>query len=224
MREAKLYGRAVSREGKVWPGFSRGLHVIEPFDLPLDWLRFSAIDFGTRNPFACGWAVELPHRVILPSGKVLPDGSLVFYREHYQAEWTLRQHSEVMHESAGWVYDAESQRWQPGDAAEHMEMVWADPEDPQQLLQLVIDYDIDAVSAIKAVLAGIDVVADRLQPDADGNPGVFFFDTLHNHIRELSNYAWATGSTKKDQPNRPRKKDDHTCDLVRYLLMGHSRY
>ena len=225
MRDAKLYGRAMARVGRVWPLFEPQVHIVPPFDLPSDWTRFRAIDFGTRNPFVCLWSVLTPIRTILDDGRLIPEGSLVVYREHYQAERTLRWHAERIHELEGWVLDEARAEWRIADDSERIEMTWADPEDAQQLLALVHDHDIDAVPALKAVSAGIDVVATMLGPHgADGLPAIFFFSTLTHTGRELGGYVWAEGTQKKDQPNKPKKKDDHCCDVVRYTAMGVSRY
>ena len=223
MREAKLFGRAVSREGLVWD-FDPRIHVVPRFAIPEDWLRFRTIDFGTRNPFACLWFTRSTSAIYLDDGRTIPDGSIVVYREHYQAERTLKHHAARIHELEGWEYDAELELWTPGPDAERIELSWADPEDAQQLLALVHDHDIDAAKALKAVSAGCDLVAEYLEVDETGAPRLFFFDDLRHTLREVPAYAWVNGSSKTDQPNRPKKKDDHTCDCVRYGVMGIHRY
>jgi len=226
MRDAKLYGRATSRQGRVWPRYSRQVHAIPRMDLDPSWTRFRAIDFGTRNPFVCLWSCLTGSRVILDDGRIIPEGSLVFYREHYQAEQTLKWHAARIHEAEGWEWDADrGEHVLPEEGAvEAIEMTWADPEDAAALMSLVRDYDVDAVPALKAVSDGIDKVSVRLQAAEGGTVSMFFFDDLPNTLREVPGYVWADGSRAADAPNRPKKKNDHTCDCVRYTAMGESRY
>lgn len=216
---AKLYGLAVQLEGLVYPEWSRNVHVIPRLRIPPHWLRFRAIDFGTRHPFVCLWGA-LAREPIELGGRKIPAGALVLYRAHHRAEWTLRQHAEVIRTAEGWVL-GEDGRWRPGPGGvERIEMTWADPEDPQQLLQLNEEHDLDATPAIKAIRAGIDAVSERLQPHIDGLPSLYVCEDLADFIREIEGYVWADGSRKSDQPDRPRSKDDHEMDCVRYMAIG----
>lgn len=205
---ARLRGEFVALEGRVYPQFSRGVHVVEPFEIPADWLRFRAVDFGTRHPFVCLW------------GALGPDDQLYIYREHYQAERTLAHHAGIIRYAEGWVPQGDGWAVPDDGQIEDIELAWADPEDPQQLMQLQLDHDLDFVPAIKAVAHGIDVVSERLDPEQLGGPALFFFANCVNTIREHEGYLWADGSKKADQPDRPRKKNDHTCDAVRYMCVG----
>jgi phage terminase large subunit-like protein len=217
---AKLYGRAVQLDGLVYPEWDRNAHAVPRFPIPPLWLRFRSIDFGTRHPFVCLWGAiaKAPHT--LPDGRRIPAGALVLYRAHHRPEWTLRQHAEVIRTAEGWRQEPGSGRWKREPTTETIEMTWADPEDPQQLLQLNEEHDLDASPAIKAIRAGIDAVSERLQPHVDGLPSLFVFDDLVDFIREIEGYVWAEGSAAKDQPDRPRSKDDHEMDCVRYMAMG----
>jgi hypothetical protein len=217
---AKLYGRAVQLDGLVYPEFDRNVHVVPRFPIPRHCLRFRAIDFGTRHPFVCLWGARLKEPVQVGPRRI-PAGALVLYRAHHRAEWTLRQHAEVIRTAEGWVQDAGTGKWRPGPAGvEQIEMTWADPEDSQQMLQLNEEHDFDATPAIKAIRAGIDAASEMLQPHLDGSPSVYVMEDLVDFIREIEGYVWAEGSASKDQPDRPRSKDDHEMDCFRYMAMG----
>lgn len=214
---ARLRGEFVVLKGRIWPAFSRGTHTIEPFEIPRDWPRFRAIDFGTANPFACLWATLAPRRHVLPGGRVIEDGTLIVYREHYQAGWVLSQHVTAIRLAEGWDWvnapDGSGILAPVGDVDE-IDMTWADPEDPQQLATLNVDYDMGATPASNAVAAGIDRVSARLQAGT-----LLVFTTCPHTIREVEGYQ-----RKPDRSGivteAPLKKDDHTCDAVRYLTMG----
>lgn len=59
-------------ENMAFPEFSRnGPHVIEPFDIPRDWYKFRAADWGYASPFCCLWmAVNYENQIFV-------------YREYY---------------------------------------------------------------------------------------------------------------------------------------------
>lgn len=57
LAEAKLYGRFVVLEGRIWQAFDRATHVVDEVVIPAEAGVFGrGIDFGTRNPFVHLWA------------------------------------------------------------------------------------------------------------------------------------------------------------------------
>lgn len=65
------YGIWDSFEGQVFTELSQTVHGVEPFDIPPDWYKFMAFDWGFSKPFAVGWyAVDY-------------DGVIWKYREWY---------------------------------------------------------------------------------------------------------------------------------------------
>ena len=67
-RQAMLYGDWNAFEGAFFPEFSAQTHVIRPFALPNDCVRFRALDYGL-DMTACLWLA------------VMPDKRIVVYRE-----------------------------------------------------------------------------------------------------------------------------------------------
>jgi hypothetical protein len=57
--------------GAYFSEFSRGRHVLEPFDIPKDWRRFTATDWGSARPFWTGWfaIVQREMRVRTPPAR-----------------------------------------------------------------------------------------------------------------------------------------------------------
>lgn len=87
-------------EGAFFPEFSEARHVIAPFQIPDDWLRFRSADWGSARPFSVGWwAVagddyrygdaqrisEIAEREGGVGGRRFPRGALIRYREWYGA-------------------------------------------------------------------------------------------------------------------------------------------
>lgn len=216
--------------GKVW---DRSLHVVPRFRLPESTPLFRTIDFGTRHPFVCLYGGVLDHSIQLPNGRVLLDGTLVLYREHYKAGWELARHVARMRELEGWTRkepdpDRDPTRrpdleWMedPGNPVEQFETTWADPEDIQQILQLNRTYGITTNKAKKAVKAGIDLVTALLSPDATGEPRLVVMEDLVETIREIEDYMWVDKVDPEGVLREvPSKRSDHTCDCVRYMAMG----
>lgn len=70
-RRQMLYGDWDVIEDSAFPDFRKDVHVIEPFEIPRDWLRFRAADWGFNSPFCCLWfAVDY-------------DDNIYVYREFY---------------------------------------------------------------------------------------------------------------------------------------------
>lgn len=80
----ELEGGFVAFEGLVYSEFKHETHVFEPFEIPEDWQRVRAIDYGYTNPFVCLFAA------------VDNDGRIYIYDEHYEAKQLLDYHAEMV--------------------------------------------------------------------------------------------------------------------------------
>ena len=80
------WGKWVSAEGLIYPGFDPAVHIVDRFAIPKDWTTWVSVDFGFNHPFVAQiWAEDGDGRLYLvlqpqePSGdprrgKELPDG------------------------------------------------------------------------------------------------------------------------------------------------------
>src|SRR5438874_55701 len=57
-------------------------HVVRPFEVPAEWMRFRSMDWGSAVPFSVGWWAVVQDD-FETDGRVLPRGCLVRYREWY---------------------------------------------------------------------------------------------------------------------------------------------
>ncbi len=198
-RAARSHGEFVVLEGRVYQ-FLRHLHVVPSFVPPPEWPRFRSWDFGTRNPTSVGWyALDTL------------DDVLHKYGEHYQPDWTLSQHAAQVKAMTG-----------------EDRIVWtvADSADLGARLALARDHGIETIPSVKDVRAGINAVAERLRPDANGRPHLVIHDNCPNTIREFDNYVWAKRGGNKDQPDMPLKANDHAMDELQYMCtqLARSQY
>lgn len=65
--------------GTFFDCWNRDKHVIQPFTVPREWVRFRSFDWGSARPFSVGWWA------IAEGDTDLPRGAIVRYREWYGA-------------------------------------------------------------------------------------------------------------------------------------------
>ena len=215
-RKALLYGEWDIFDGQVfteWKNSSFGLktrrwsHVIEPFDIPKEWRRYRAFDFGYSKPFAVSW-YAVDH-----------DGRAYNYRELYGCTGT----PDV------------GIKWTAQKIADEIRTIEEKEEKGQQIIGIAdpaiwnntgsIDGSIADMMEKRGVyfekgnhdrLAGKMQVHYRLAFDDDGLPMIYFFNTCKNIIRTLPQLRY--------DPVRPEDVDtgqeDHLYDALKYFLMS----
>lgn len=82
---AWLEGDWSAVEGAFFDRWSDTQHVVQPFEVPADWLKFRSADWGSAAPFSIGWWAVVGDLFRTPCGKWLPRGAIVRYREWYGA-------------------------------------------------------------------------------------------------------------------------------------------
>jgi phage terminase large subunit len=82
-------GNFVASEGLIYKEFNAGVHVCDPFTIPMHWRRVRAIDYGYTNPFVCLWSA------------IDEDGRLVIYDEYYRRRDLIENHARKIKERKG---------------------------------------------------------------------------------------------------------------------------
>lgn len=199
-------GEWVAAEGQVYEQWDSAVHLIDRFEVPADWARYWAIDFGFTNPFVCQfWAED-------------PDGKLYLYREIYKTQRTVDEHAKM-------ILELTKDEPRP-------QRVIAD-HDAEGRATWSKETGLPSSPAKKDVVEGIQAVQRRLRDrrlfvmrdsvyerDADlvdlGRP-IGFAD-------EILSYIWAhKGVTDPKIQEEPVKADDHSMDAGRYLVMDRER-
>lgn len=192
-------------------------------DIPENWPRFWAVDFGFVNPFCCQMWAETP------------DGQLVLYREIYHTHKTVDQHAADIMACVS-VADP-SHVGRRGDVASSGR-IWTEPKpkavvcdhDAEGRATLAKELNLPTRAAGKKVKEGIERTQVRFRRRADGKPGlVFLRNALVRRdqdladakkptctVEELPAYIWdiRDGGKTKDEPV---KENDHGADTMRYL-------
>lgn len=173
----------------------------EEFSLMLKhWTFFNGVDAGYNNPTAWLWAA------------VNNDGVVIVFDEHYASGMLVKDHAEIVKETnRKWGIDP---IYNVGDPSMFN-------SDPLTGTSVGIEYTLAGVPIIPGnndVNVGLQVVATAFK-----NHTLFFTSNCEKSIWEHSRYRWATYSSrvlaeKRNVQEKPNKKDDHTCDTVRYML------
>lgn len=218
--------------GMIWDMWDRDVHIYKRDEvgiLPPAWKRFESMDHGRRNPTAWLWWV------------VDPEGNLIVEDEYYVAGKLPTDHAISV--SAKRAMISPGIRYGPA-------MTGADSFRQDHSGKTVAGEYFDAARIVLSpandnVEAGLLRVAEwmtrsesrtfpkwhpwagTLGPDGKGSPKLFVSDRAEHLISEIPDYRWddlsPSSEENRDQPEKPRKKDDHACDALRYGVMSRAR-
>lgn len=222
--DAWLYGDWNVVTGAFFEEWRSALHVVRPVELPSEWVRYLAMDWGSARPFAVYW-------IAVSDGSLpeFPRGALVVYREWYGVQYST---DGTVKANTGLKLTAEQvglgilERW-PRD--ERLDMGVLDPAafanhggpSIAERMMSVQDENGRRVQFHRAdntrvgprgAMSGWDGVRARLVGDEDGRPMIYFFSTCVHAIRTLP--------ALQHDPMRLEDVDtdgeDHAGDAIRY--------
>lgn len=206
-REARAHGKFVQIGGLIYKEFS-DRNIVRPFIPPKDWLWLAALDHGHNNPTAWGWFA------------VAPDGRIVLFDEWYKSGHIVSYHAQKVHQ-INTVHEREPDYYVGDPSIRNV-----DPITGTSVLIEYVNYGIPIVLGNNDVKAGIDLVKKKIiglgEPPANV-PTLYVTSNCINTIREHQRYRWAKYTTRRaiqehNKKEEPVKKDDHTCDMVRYAI------
>ena len=193
------------KEGAAFTEFDRSIHVVEPFDIPNNWVKFRACDYGYGSKSGVLWFA------------VAPDEQLIVYRELYVSKVLATDLAEmVMDLEAGdgnikyGVLD--SSLWHKrGDTG---------PSLAEQMISKGCRWRPSDRSRGSRV-AGKNEIHRRLQVDEfTEEPRLVFFDSCTNTISQLP----AIPLDKKNPEDIDTHSEDHLYDALRYGIMSRPRF
>lgn len=206
-REARAHGKFVQIGGLIYKEFSHR-NIVKPFIPPKDWLWLASLDHGHNNPTAWGWFA------------VSPDGRIVLFNEWYKSGHIVSYHAQKVHELN--ALHGRQPEYYVGDPSIRN----VDPITGTSVLIEYVNHGIPIVLGNNDVKAGIDLVKKQIigLGDPPNNlPILYVTENCVNTIKEHQRYRWSKWATRrgnedKNKKEEPVKKDDHTCDMVRYAL------
>ena len=203
-RKQLLDGNWDIAEGAAFSEFNRAVHVVEPFDIPKDWTRFRACDYGYGSFSAVLWFA------------VAPDESVIVYRELYVSKVLAEDLAEMVLA----LEHGEQIRYGVLDSSCWHKRGDTGPSIAERMIMKGCRWRPADRSAGSRV-AGKNEVHRRLQIDQfTGNPRMVFFNTCVQVIADLP-----TLPLDKANPEdiNTKVQNDHTYDALRYGLMSRPR-
>ena len=202
--EARRQGKFVQIGGLIYKMFDPNKHVIDEFQVPIDWLHVAGMDHGFSNPTAWIWAA------------INGDGRVVVYDEYYVSGKIVREHAYAVHEinkRHGLVPE-----YNVGDPSIRN----VDPITGTSILLEYMEYGIPIVLGNNDQKAGINRVARYLE-GVSGVPQLYITRNCTNLIREIARLRWSQWANRKSRDDKNKKeeqhkKDDHAADALRYLI------
>jgi len=198
--ESRRYGKFIQAGGMVYPEFDQQIHVIDPFEIPLEWQDNISIDPGLKNPLSAHWyCVDF-------------DGNVYVVAEHFQAGVEVSEHARKIKDICSRL------NWKSSNNG--MITALIDSAAQQRTLassKSVVDLFYNEGILVnpkvnKDLFSGISVVKRYLK-DGEGKAHLFIFKNCVNLISELKSYWWGNDDA-------PIKRDDHCLDELRYYLMS----
>lgn len=178
--------------GAFFDCWSNDRHTIPPFTIPEDWTRFRAMDWGSAKPFCCYWFAVVPDDTEhAPTGRILPRGCLVVYREYYGMR---PGEPNVGIKAPAEEVGAEISRLERGEKVAYGVLdpaAFASDGGPSIAERIKKGggpsfRPADNKRLGKAgAMGGWDQLRSRLIGDADGRPMIVFFDTCTHGIRTI---------------------------------------
>ena len=199
-RKQFLEGNWEAFEDSSFPEFNKDVHVIKPFDIPRNWMRFRACDWGYSSPACCLWiAVDFDNNLFvyreLYTKKITAD---LFARKVLEAEQGEYIRYGVL-DSSTWARRGdigpsiaetmilEGCRWRPSDRSP------------------------------RSRVAGKLEIHKRLRPEEEtGYPSLFILDNCVNLIRTLPMLP----VDKNNPEDVDTHAEDHAYDALRYGCMS----
>ena len=204
-RRQLLEGDWAIAEGAAFPEFRHKDHVIEPFEIPLDWRRFRSCDFGYSSYSAVHWlAVDPAYE------------TLIVYRELYLSKHTAKDLGRaVMDAEAG-----EKISYGVLDSSCWHNRGQIGPSIAEEMISMGCRWRPSDRSA-GARVAGKNRLHELLKVDPETeSPGIVIFNNCRQLIADLPVIpSCPKGSDDIDV----RYSSDHAYDSIRYAIMSRPR-
>jgi Terminase large subunit, T4likevirus-type, N-terminal len=201
-------------------------HVIDPFPVPKEWMRFRSMDWGSASPFSVGWwaVVQDDYPLIGETTRILPRGCMVRYREWYgMKKGQPNVGMKLVAENVGAHIEAK-EKDEPISYGVLDPSAFAEDGGPSIAERIArgsggkvwFRRADNTRVASRGAMGGWDQLRARLIGDAEGRPQLVTFSTCIDLIRTLP--------FLQHDPDRIEDvmtdSEDHAADEVRYACMS----
>ena len=216
-------------EGAFFDCWETSKHVIRPFEIPGDWLRFRSCDWGSAKPFSVGWWAIAQDDYSLPDSErgasgdglaVIPRGAMVRYREWYGKSAPNTGLKLTAEEVANGILERtpKTEKITYGVIDPAAFAVDGGPSIAERMGKIGIHFgraDNKRVAQMGA-LGGWDQMRARMKGDGDGHPLIYTFSTCADSIRTIP----ALQHDRDKPEDLDTDGEDHAADEWRYACMS----
>jgi len=193
------------KEGAAFTEFNRSIHVVEPFDIPNNWIKFRACDYGYGSKSGVVWFA------------VAPDEQLIVYRELYVSKVLATDLADMILELE---QDDGSIKYGVLDSSLWHKRGDTGPSLAEQMISRGCRWRPSDRSRGSRV-AGKNEIHRRLQVDEfTEEPRLVFFNSCTNITSQLP----AIPLDKKNPEDIDTHSEDHLYDALRYGIMSRPRF
>jgi hypothetical protein len=204
-RRQLLEGDWSVAEGAAFPEFKQTVHVVDPFDIPSDWVRFRSCDYGYSSYSAVHWfAIDPAYE------------SLIIYRELYVSKHTGKDLASAILK----VEQGEAIHYGILDSSCWHNRGQIGPSIAEEMISMGCRWRPSDRSA-GARVAGKNQLHQRLKIDPlTERAGLYFFNNCRQIIADL---PVIPSDPKGTDDIDPRYGSDHAYDSIRYGVMSRPR-
>ena len=195
-RKRLLEGDWDVAEGAAFPEFSKLKHVVDPFEMPTNWVRIRAADYGYASPSCVLW------------GAIDWDNNIWIYRELYVKHFTAEQLAAKI---------LELEQYDPTPYYTVLDSsCWNRTGYGPSIAETMIQQGCRWTPSDRNRIAGKMEVHRRLgDNEFTGEPTLKLFNTCTNINRQLAGIPLS----KTNSEDVDTKAEDHAYDALRYMLM-----
>jgi len=195
-RKRLLEGDWDVAEGAAFPEFSRSRHVVEPYDLPTNWPRIRAADYGYASPSCVLW------------GAIDWDNNIWVYRELYAKHLTAEQLADKILEAEQF------------DPLPHYTVLdsscWNKTGFGPSIAEVMMRQGVRWTPSDRNRIQGKMEVHRRLADDPySQEPRLRIFSNCQHTIKQLAGIPLS----KTNSEDVDTKAEDHAYDALRYMAM-----
>ena len=204
-RKQLLEGDWDIKEGAAFTEFNRDIHVVEPFNIPHNWVKFRACDYGYGSYSAVLWFA------------VSPSEQLIVYRELYVSKVLATDLADMINE-----LEAEDGNMKYGvlDSSLWHKRGDTGPSLAEQMIMRGCRFRPSDRSKGSRV-SGKNEIHRRLQVDEyTEEPRIVFFNNCTNTVSQLPSIPL----DKKNPEDVDTRAEDHLYDALRYGIMSRPRF
>ena len=195
-RKRLLEGDWDVAEGAAFPEFSKERHVVEPFEMPTNWPRIRAADYGYASPSCVLW------------GAIDWDNNIWLYKELYVKQHTAEQLADKILE----LEELEPQPHYSVLDSSCWNKTGFGPSIAETMMRLGVRWTPSDRNRLQGKMELHRRLADNPLTE---KPRIRIFNTCTNTIRQLSGIPLS----KSNSEDVDTKAEDHAYDALRYMIM-----